>query len=304
MRQSITLLILILLAAGAYTAYGLVSFEPEQHAPFVFSEPKLPTDIAAVASVGADSVNDTATTTLTPEQQQQKSEAVSQTAQAISLYQGYEKAAPQQATLTFNIINTAILAGKLPAYFLSGVDDLSAKRQFELLSLDAANNLVIGPKDKKITCTGKAPPIDILVGDESDNTLECDLVDVVAATGDKVLLGGPGNDTITSGNGSKIINPGSGDDVITAGTGRMILVLDDGWGKDTLTVNCAGATIAPAEVPEFSIPWTSPTANFIVLSPRLNAEDVSWDKNVLTNRMTGDTLTVNDKCFTIVSAGN
>jgi hypothetical protein len=299
MRQSITLLILILIASAVYTVYGLTTFEPDRPPPFVFNEPKMPADLTAIEQGIAAESN----AGLTPAQQQQKAEAVAQVSQAISLYQGYEKESPQQSVSTLGIINTAVVSGRLPAYFLSGKDEISGKRKFELLSVNTANNLIIEPKAKKLACTTKMPPIDFLIGDETDNALECDLTNVVGATGDKVILAGPGNDTVLVGTGSKIINAGSGDDMITAGSGRLILVLEPGWGKDTLTVDCAGAKVLPEQIPEFSIPWSYDTVNFILLSPQINAGDVVWEGNVLKNRLTDDTLTVSENCLAIVSAG-
>jgi hypothetical protein len=50
----------------------------------------------------------------------------------------------------------------------------------------------------------------------------------------------------------------------------------------------------------FPIPWVYKTTNFIVLGDGIDPKDVSWKDNVLTNTVTGDTLTVNQNCFTVV----
>ena len=59
--------------------------------------------------------------------------------------------------------------------------------------------------------------------------------------------------------------------------------------------------INPGEVPTgFSIPWVYKTTNFIVLGNSINPKDIEWRGNVLTNKVTGDTLSVNQNCFTVV----
>jgi hypothetical protein len=108
---------------------------------------------------------------------------------------------------------------------------------------------------------------------------------------------------ITSLEGNAIINPGSGNDVITAGTGRLLLVLEDGWGNDTLTFSCQDAEVFPNDIPkDFPVPWVQKSINFIVLSPRINRADVEWNGNVLTNKTTGDTLSVSQNCFNVVGS--
>jgi len=108
---------------------------------------------------------------------------------------------------------------------------------------------------------------------------------------------------ITDAVGNRVVNGGTGNDTIKLGQGRTIIVLDASWGKDTVTVDCTGAMIAQTDIPTgFSIPWIYKTENFIVLGNSINPKDVEWNGNVLTHKVTGDTLTVNQNCFTVVPA--
>lgn len=301
MRQSIALLVVILIGLAAYTAYGLITFEPDEARPFVFAEPTLPPELQAEYDAMKSASEAPA---MSEAQQQQQNAAMSQLTQAVTLYQAYEKDATPQAVSTFSLINSAVLNGKLPAYLLSQSRNPSQIRAFELVTLDPKKNLSIKDGQAKISCTEAGTTFDVLTGDNGDNRLECEAAASPVAL-DRVFLGGPGNDTIVSAHGSRIINAGTGDDTITAGDGRTIILLDDAWGKDSLTVDCSAVKVEKSEIPQgFPIPWVHDYVNFIVLSPRLNPADISWNGLVLTNKTTGDTLTVNENCFNLVSAAN
>ncbi len=299
MRQSIILLIVLLIAVVLYTAYGLMTFEPDPATPFTFAEPVIPPEILA-----ANAAEAAGKTPVGDAQQQQTDAAMTQMTQAITLYQSYEQGASPQAVSTFSILNAAVFNGRLPAYLLSQSKNASQVREFELITLDPRKVSAIRSGETTLTCGLGANAVDIMVGDNGDNRIVCDL-DETAAAHDRIFLGGPGNDEMISAHGNRIINAGTGDDKITAGPGRTIIMLDDAWGKDTLTVDCTGAKVAiPGELPpNFPIPWVQPYTNFILLSPRINTTDVEWNGLVLTNKTTGDTLSVNEKCFNLISAG-
>jgi hypothetical protein len=299
MRQSLILLAVVLIALCGYTAYGLATFEADKPYEFSFAEPKLPPDIVGMSK------QKEADPTLTPEMAKQTEAAVSQMSQAVAMYQNYEKTAPQQAVSTFSIINSAILNGKLPAYLLSSTKNTLNVRNFEMITLRPTQSSIIDDKTKgkSVTCRlGDSGYADIVIGDAGDNDVKCD-APRDAGQLDRMFLGGPGNDMITSSAGNVIVNAGSGNDVLTLGEGRVLLVLEDGWGNDTLTYACTNAAISPAEVPkDFPVPWVNKNTNFIILSPRINPSDVVWEGNVLTNKTTGDTLSVTQNCFNVVGS--
>lgn len=299
MRQSLVLLAVVLIALCAYTAYGLATFESDQPYDFTFAEPKLPPDIVGLSK------QKEVDPTLTPEMAKQTEAAVTQMSQALAVYQTYEKGAPQQAASTFSILNSAILNGKLPAYLLSSNKPTPNTRAFEMITLQPTKSSGIDEKSKgkMVNCLqGEGVTADILIGDASDNDIKCDAPRDFAVL-DRMFLGGPGNDMITSAAGNVIVNPGSGNDTLTLGEGRVLLVLEDGWGNDTLTYACKDSEVMPIEVPKgFPVPWVQKYTNFIILSPRINPADVVWEGNVLTNKTTGDTLSVTQNCFNVVGS--
>ena len=179
-------------------------------------------------------------------------------------------------------------------------------RTFETLRMPMDS--VIDPSKSKqsLNCTSKMPVANIVFGTSGKDVIVCDAVRDVMGTGidpDFIFIGGPENDQITDTPGNRIVNGGTGNDVLNLAAGRTIVLLDSSWGKDTLTIDCVGAFIDTSQIPTgFPIPWLSKTTNFIVLGRSINPADVYWNGNVLTHKATGDTLTVNQNCFTVVPA--
>jgi Ca2+-binding RTX toxin-like protein len=190
----------------------------------------------------------------------------------------------------------------LPSYFLSAPDaSAGGMRVFQMLSLNVTD---MATDKSPLDCKGKDAAAGVVVGSSGQDVLSCGLNrDITGKTFEKdvVFIGGPDNDKITDSVGNRIINGGTGDDSISVGAGRTLLVLDAAWGHDTVTMDCTGATVNEAEIQKgFPIPWVYKTTNFIVLGDGIDPKDVSWKDNVLTNTVTGDTLTVNQNCFTVV----
>ncbi len=290
MRIVVFLLFLVILAAGLYTAYGVLTFETEKPAPLVFKEP----DAQSLVSQGiipADYLK--IENVLTKDQKLQSDMAIAKIAQAMTVYQDNEKNAQQPLKNLLLLLNGSIGSGQLPAYFLNVKDVLRPERNFDILKINI-NDVATVNASSTLSCSS---PNGILIGDDSDNTIGCTSTE---QGGDQVFMGGPGNDTISDALGDRIVNGGGGDDTINLGPGRSIIVLEEGWGKDNVTVDCSGAAITLSEVPaNFPVPWISKFTNFIVLSSRIPAGSVKWNGNVLTSDA-GDTMTVNENCFTLV----
>lgn len=294
MRLIVFFILAILISAGLYTAYGIMTFEPEKPTPLVFKEPD-PQSLISLGILPADYNAKHMKTPLTPEQKQQASLAVSKISQAMVIYQDYAKKAPPRLRETLTILNGAIGSGLMPAYFLNVKDVLRPERNFDILKFDPTSVQEVSDSPV-LSCDSKTS---VLIGNDGANTINCPSTN---SKGDQIFLGGPGDDVISDTLGDRIVNGGSGNDAITLGPGRSIIVLEGNWGHDHVTADCSGAAVAPSEIPTgFPVPWISKFTNFIVLSPRISKESVRWDGNVLTDTSTGDTLTVNENCFTLVN---
>lgn len=303
MKPYIHFLIFVIIAVAFYTVYGMFTFQVDQPEPFVFNEPKLPVELVLM---------DEAKTK--PSDMKEKSLAVEEAQKALTFYEAQEKLAPEQAKDTMSALLARMINSDLPLYFLSGPDKESGKRRiFETLKIDFNSIVAVSgsPSMAKpvLNCNTKSPIAGIVIGTSGKDVIGCDVsrsTDVTAANSgqsfpDILLIGGPEADVITDVNGNRIINGGTGDDIITLGAGRSIILLDSSWGKDQLTVDCSGGFVKEAEIPRgFVIPWIYKTSNFIVLGNSIDPKDVEWKGNVLTHKITGDTLAVNQNCFTVV----
>ena len=300
MKPTIKLIALLLVLVAGYALYSLMTFQPDQEYEFTFKEPTLPPEIQA----GIDAENQ-ADKGLTEQQITKRNQALTMVQQAIDQYPALETSLPQQASSTMSVLNGYFLSGQLPAYLLGMSDSANGVRKFGPLAISAAGAIIADSTRKNIGCSTEMSGSETLIGNEFDNALECDYLNKAVGAGDRLLLGGPGNDKITDTYGNRIINGGTGNDTITVGPGRTILVLEDGWGQDTLNIDCSDSAVTPVQVPpEFPTPWLYKFNNFIVLSPRIDPNEVQWVGNVLKTKNGSDTLTVNQSCFTLVPAAD
>lgn len=294
MKPYINLLIAVIVVVVLSTIYGIFTFQVDEPRPFVFSEPKLPSELIQ---------NDEASSAANKQQDL----AVEEAQKALNYYRAEQKRAPQQANDTLALLVDRMTNSDLPLYFLSGKNPQNGDRRvFETLKISSESTIDPATAQKKISlnCTSKMPVATIILGTDGKDAITCDAVRDTAGQGldpDYMLIGGPEDDQITDAAGNRIVNGGTGNDTITLGAGRNIVILDASWGKDTLKVDCTNALIQQNEIPAgFAIPWIYKTMNFIVLGNSIDPLDVEWVGNVLTHKVTGDTLTVTDNCFTVV----
>lgn len=296
MKQSIKLILLLLVVVALYGVYLMIAFKPDEPYEFVFKDPVLPPELVAQQKA------DQAEASLSPAERAKKDAAMAQTQIALDKYQQLETALPKQAASTISVLMTYFYSGDLPTHFLADSDPLTGQRRFG--SLEFGGTQVIAPDNSNapVSCAA-GNRSQTLLGNTAANVIECNSIGQTGLQGDLLVLAGPGNDRISDAQGNRVINAGSGDDVITLGTGRSIVILEDGWGKDQLTLDCSGSSVSPLQVPaDFPASWPYSYTNFIILSPAIDPNDLYWDGLVLKRKSGDDTLTVNEKCFTIIPA--
>jgi hypothetical protein len=293
MKLLIAILLFLLASISLYTIFNLLTFSPDEPQPFVFSDPVLPPDVTQETTV-----------TLTPEEKEKQDNAISTGQTAIAQYRLLQDSAPKQVKETIAILVSRISNWEVPSYFLSAPVAANGNlRTFEPLNIDLSNIALATDAQTSVDCGARDASANVLVGSSAKDTLKCTTERnmVGPKSVDALFIGGPEADVISDFKGNRIINGGTGDDKITLGEGRSIIVLDAAWGNDTVTVNCHTAAIKPEEIPkDFAIPWVYKTSNFIILGNGIDPKDVAWKGNVLTNTLTGDTLTVNENCFTVL----
>ncbi len=293
MKQSLIFFLVIIAAACLYTLFGIITFTPDKAEPFVFNSPNLPQGITLPN-------HDAFATELTPEEIELNRKADETIDDALSTFRDMRDTIPQQALETLDILTNQADTSIIPIFFLSDIDPATNKRTFQTLKFEPTRWASIPLGKSSISCSVQNPPADILVGNDENNTLECNLQDN-KNNSDRLLLGGPGADTITDTKGNRLVNGGTGDDTIALGAGRSTIVLDAAWGHDKVTVDCSNSHVTPDQLDStFPVKYPYATTNFIILSPRLMSKDLKWDGNVLKSTTSDDTLTVNENCFTIV----
>ncbi len=298
MKQTIYLLTFLFVLVAAYAAYKLISFSPDQPYEFTFKEPVLPPELV-------EEQKRLAQTILTPEQQSQRDAALQIIQNAMDSYQAYESSLPAQASSTLSTLNAYFLSGQLPTHFLTAPDNVSGIRAYGPLKFSSTAVVSAEANKKNISCRHETSGTETLIGSEDDNVIECDSLNRGIGGGDRLILGGPGDDKITDTYGNRIVNGGSGNDTIALGPGRSILVLEDGWGQDQVTVDCTGAVVSSLQIPaDYPGLWDDKTINFIVLSPRIDPNDIYWEGLTLKSRNSDDQLTVSENCFTVVPSAD
>ena len=297
MKIVLSLLVVIIVFILGYSAFQLITFEPKVPAPLVFDDAVDPT------MVGSTAIANVSNMPLTPQQQEQSEQAIDKISDVITGMKGMEDQASATVKPTLEILSNAMSAVRLPAYLLSANTDGNGKRteqelNFDLASVQSADILATD----NIVCELNGGNISTtLVGNDNNNSIICASNDAVSAN-DQLFIGSAGNDTITDSYGNRVVNGGGGNDTIQLGAGRRIVVLDEGWGQDKISFTCAGASVTDAQKPINSpIPWTSNFINFVVLSPKISMSELEWDGMVLKRKGSPDTLTVNDKCFTLIT---
>ncbi|MCB1559476.1 MAG: calcium-binding protein [Alphaproteobacteria bacterium] len=294
MKQTIFLLFFLLALVILYAGYSLVAFEPDQPYEFTFQEPVLPPEMVEEQRRLAQSV-------LTPEEQNRRDSALQIIQNAIDSYQNYETTMPAQASSSLSVLNTYFLSGQLPTHFLTMLDQGNGRRSYGALKFSSEGVVAAEASKKNISCRHEQSGTETLIGSEDDNVIECDSLNRGIGNGDRLILGGPGDDKITDTFGNRIVNGGSGDDTIALGPGRSIIILEDGWGRDQLTVDCVGSVVSAIQVPiDYPGLWNEKTMNFIVLSPRLDPKDLYMEGLTLKSKVSDDQLSMSENCFTIV----
>lgn len=296
MKIILSLLVVMIVTILGYSAFQLITFEPKVPAPLVFDDAVDPT----MAGTGVATASDLP---LTPQQEDQSQKAIDKISTAIMAIKDIEEKSPVELKPTIEILSSAMSSVKLPSYLLSASLDSAQKRSEQTLNFDlsslqsattlATDNLVCELNGGKISS--------VLLGNDTTNSLTCTTNDA-SSSQDQIFVGGLGNDTISDSFGNRVVNGGAGNDTIQLGAGRSLVILDEGWGQDKVSFTCAGATVEDNQKPiSSSIPWTSKFINFVVVSPKISMADLEWDGMTLKRKGSSDTLTVNDKCFTLIT---
>lgn len=322
---AIVLIAAIFIGAG-YFYFNVQSYEPSTGTTI----PALPEqNVDDLVQAGA-APTEIAPTEIVPDME--KARAV--VTQVFDKYSGYKRDLPRQAQETISLIIRLMAKGKLPTYFVdvkqAGYE--ADRHFFEPINIDPLNvshlnltqgramcNEVAESSGDQITsryeitkdaegrptykCVDASCPaheyFDVMIGDTLGNKFLCD-PKLTPLSGDQIYLGGPGDDVIKHTKGNVIVDGGSGNDAIALGRGRKIMIMSQGWGQDTINIDCTGAQIDKATLPAFVLPWEYEYTNFLVFGTAIQPEDLKFDGLEIQHIVTRDKVTFSDYCFNIV----
>lgn len=326
MRTLAIILIAAVVIGSGYFYFNIKSYEPSTGTKIpVLAEQNVddlvPQDATAVEAAAADIVPD-----------MEKARAM--VTAIFEQYGAYKRDLPRQAQDTIALMVRLMAKGKLPTYF---VDVKQAgyeqdMRFYEPLNFNPLNishlNLtqgrimcdeVSGSSGDKVTtryslakdekghpkyeCVdANCPPheyFDVMIGDTLGNKFLCD-PKLTPLSGDRIYLGGPGDDVVKHTKGNVIVDGGSGDDVMALGRGRKLMIFSQGWGNDTVNIDCAGAQIDKTQLPPFALPWSYEYTNFLIFGTGIQPEDLKFNGMEIEHIVTKDKVTFSDYCFNIV----
>ena len=124
---------------------------------------------------------------------------------------------------------------------------------------------------------------------------------IVCNRGDTAGVLGDGDDWVDDATGNDIYYPGGGDDIVDVGSGNDILIFEEGWGHDTVTMSSRAVDTTKILGYDGSYPWTY--TDFIIFGKSVKRSDIVWIGSTLYDLKTGDTIALNTKSVNILFAG-
>lgn len=293
MRGLFVWAIAIFSAAIAYVIIGILLFQPERPPPINFETVESLLERSQEA-YQAQTPPEAQRVALSPAEEAKKAALVAAVQRVITQYEATAITLPPQAAPALQIITEYTRSGLLPpSYPMADGTYLP----YTFAGIPLASLADSGGIDMGCEGVGTAGlPANLLIGNDQDNRLSC--TKPGKATLPRMLLGGPGNDTLRNLSGPALYVPGTGDDTIESGDGATLILLEDGWGRDTAILNCASAG-SPANGDQ---PLNFPFRHFILFSPNIARDDVVWneDKTELRHLRTGDSLQTGGACVNLV----
>ncbi|MES2728915.1 MAG: hypothetical protein V4621_02300 [Pseudomonadota bacterium] len=297
MRGLFVWAIVIFSAAIAYVIAGILLFQPERPPPIQFEavEDLIQRSQEMYQAQTPDAPHKV---TLSEGDEKRKMQAAADIQRVLTTYENAAITMPPQAAPVMQLLTEYTRAGVLPPLYsdASGTPVPYTFSASPRVSLPEAGGIDLGCEGVGATSLSAV----LMIGDDQDNRLSCTQAGKAAVP--RILLGGPGNDTLRNLSGPSLFVPGTGNDTIESGDGAVMVLLEDAWGQDTLKIDCGTARAGPVNAAAGSeSPWAFPFRHFVIFSPHIARTDIVWDETgtTLRNLQTGDTLKIGGKCVNL-----
>ena len=292
------LLAALIIACGAvYVFFGMVSFEPDPVRPMAIQEePEI--NIAEQSEIQA----------YDPQTQAALQTAIENLKVTIESYNNEWARLPDQTYSLSQIVLPLVKQNRLPALYPNLSVTTSPFHLLVPINLRAESFMemaepLAGTDFNSYNCASARTIPSIFIGDSARNIIACN----ISSIGDQYRLftTGPGDDVIETAGSPAIIDAGSGNDRIAAGPQQTILVFQDGFGRDTVAMDCSRApsSLKPFD-PNWPIPWRNNFTHFVVFGPLVPRDDIEVIGNVIRHKRTDDQIEFNNMCFNVVFASD
>lgn len=217
--------------------------------------------------------------------------------QTLAGYREILSSFPSEGQSTLEVLIRAMEIGELPVLHVDTNLNSSGEPPLDLQPLVYSHHKFLTDKVKSDPCRKIQQNLEsnvILIGGPDRDTLECPFHKAI-------YIGGDGPDELKGAFKNGIYNPGPGDDAVDTVHGRSVIVLEKGWGHDSLTATCH--SLIDPENKEW-LGWPHKYHNFVVFGPDILPKHLRREsEKVIIHVPTGDKLTMKNTCFSFAFAG-
>ena len=298
MKQLIILTILILLTGAGYVIFSVMVFQPDTVRPISFEDPLATTQIE----------EEEAPSLSTPQLEERKNQAVEMILSAVKSYDEKSKSLPLPAEATNTLFLQLVKRGNLPALYPLDYGDGTKPVGFSLININPESvtsttqaRVATNPPITGLTsnCTSSTS---VFSGGINDDIMVCPKASEGLA---RMIISGPGNDTIKTGGSVSLIDSGGGNDVIQAGSDLTMIFVHTLEGKKTINMDCQAASMQGKRLSsDYPLSWIYPYRHFIVFGPQVIEGNLVTKGNTIKDPITEGEITINGNCFNLVYASN
>lgn len=298
MKQLVILSILILLTGAGYVIFSVMAFQPDTVRPISFEDPLATTQIE----------KEEAPSLSTPELEERKNQAVEMILKAVNSYDENFKNLPLPAEATNSLFLQLVKRGNLPALYPLDYGDGTKPIGFSSININpeavasttqarVASNPAVAEVNSNCTASTS-----VFSGGIDDDIMVCPRASEGLA---RMIISGPGNDTIKTGGSVSIVDSGGGNDVIQAGSDLTIMFFHTLEGKKTINMDCQAASMQGKRLSsDYPLSWIYPYRHFIVFGPQVIEGNLVTKGNTIKDPITEGEITINGNCFNLVYASN
>lgn len=292
MKQLIVLSVLIVLCGIGYVVFSIMLFQPETIRPIAYEDP--------AAAVEIQEGEDETETLSSPELEERKNKAVEIILAAVKSYEETSTALPKTASPAYGLFLQLVKRGALPAlYPVNYPQNNTGAVEFASLKVNPKAVLDTSGADSDVKC---AETTSIFSGEVADDEMTCP---AASPNITRMIISGPGNDTIQTGKATTIVDPGTGNDTVQTGPDLSLIFFMSIEGNKTINMDCTAASMEGKKLSaDYPLSWVEPYRHFLVFGPQVIEDNLIIKGNTIEDPATNGKITLNGNCFNTVFASS